>query len=371
MIPKDRLVLSFLLLSAVAGVVHCASSPDRADNRTDSGADGPIDAQGPAAFLQDPSAEGRPTSAAGEENSGATAATALSDDAAEGAEGGPKGNVSGFCGSELLRSMPPPDRVLARVDDREIRASELFQVYFMQDPVMTESLVNGLVIYEIVRKESKRLGVKVKTDEVEAVIDWMIEDQRGRLAYEVDESKTLEEFVEGEYRMNMSAYREMLRDTAVSRLLLERCVRYKEITEKRRRLRVMVFDDMSKASAIHKKLMKGASFETLAREHSRDPSAKHGGLLPPLPGEMDDPLVRASLALDAGGISDVEEISLDRETKYVIITLLETIEPLTGNYETLRGDVEADLRENPLVPVVVLYWKESLKGRYEVEGFAP
>lgn len=284
------------------------------------------------------------------------------------AEAAPEGSFGG----ELLREEHRENKVLAKVAGEEIKASDLYQVFFLANPVTTREVLENLVLYSLVRKESLRLGVRVEKREAENVLERLLEEQRGRIAMNLDEDLSLEHFVRVQYGMDMASYRDLILRTAVFSLLLDRCVRYTELTVRRLRIGVIIVKEQQKAEKIRKKLLKGADFEVLARENSIDPSGTMGGILPPLPADMDFPIVKETLKLGVGEVSEVEEANLGKDRIYRILKLVEILEPVRGSYSELASKVEENLEEQPVVvPEMIRYWQLSLRGRYNVERRLP
>lgn len=276
--------------------------------------------------------------------------------------------ASGSLGSDLLKSTKKGDQVLAVVDSEKIMASDLYELYLMDNPLKARRFVEDFALFILVRKEAERMGVSIGSDEVEKRIDAMIREQQGRIALNLDESLTIEEFVRLQYRMEMAEYRDLLRQSAVFQGLLERCVRYLELRVKRFQVGVIIVDDAAKADRIRKKLEKGANFEVLAKENSNKATGSTAGVLPPLPADMDYPVIKESLELKKGGVSEVKETYVGRERFYRIVKLIDIIEPTQGTYAELEAEVEADIEERPLVvPDLIQYWRDALEDRYSIE----
>lgn len=288
------------------------------------------------------------------------------------ASAGSAASLDGLMGAAGLLEEPPGDRVLARAAGQEIRASDLYQIYFLDNPIKARRMVQDLVLYALVREEAARLGIEVEKKEVEERLDGMIRDQQGRIALSIDEELSLDEFVRDQYGMEMTAYRDLLRRSALFQALLERCVRYRELTVRRLQVGVILFQDRNAAERVHRKLMKGANFDVLARENAADSSDPQGGVLPPLPADMNYPVIQDSLALGLGEISEVIETRVGKEKFYRIIKLVEILEPLKGSYKELRNQIEDSLKTQPLViPDLVDYWLESVDDRYDLEITMP
>jgi hypothetical protein len=275
-------------------------------------------------------------------------------------------------GASFLKEEDRENRLLARVGDFQIRASDLFKVSFIDNPMKVRDVIDNIVLYRLVEREAARLGIRVREAEVEALLDDLLSDQQGRIALKVDERLDLADFVQAQYGKTMDEYRTLIRKTAVFHLLLKRCVRYMELSVKRLRIGIIIVRDLAEAGRIHKKLERGADFETLARQHSVDGSAVSGGLLPPLPAAMDYPVVQEAQVLEQGQFSEVEVSNLGKEKVYRILRLVEVLEPLPGAYSALREQVEQSLKVQPLIlPDVIRHWQKSMVEEYEIEYFIP
>jgi len=279
--------------------------------------------------------------------------------------------AGGVCGGELLvDEAMKGDCVLAEVDGIQIRASDLYRTFFLENPLRTRNALQNEILYILTRKESLRLGVTVGNAEAEDVLARTIEDHRARCAAYIDETVTLEKFVEAQYGMPFEEYRELLRRTAVFKLLLDRCVRFQEMACRRYRLGVIVVDDVEKAADIRQKLVRGASLEVLAEKHSLDRSASSGGVLAPIPGDARHPLhplVESAAHLSAGEVSEVEEISFASRTMYRIIKLIQIIEPIEGSFREAAVAVQKSLEDNPVDLASIQYWQKCQRERYAVE----
>jgi len=284
---------------------------------------------------------------------------------------GKQGGDPGQFGPDFLDdSGKEGDRVLAVVNSEPIRASDLFQTFFLNDPLTTLQVLENEILFVLVRKEAARLGITVHARDVEAVLDKAIENERARFAAYVDEAIPLEQFVRGQLGMSFDEFLSVKRRTVVFNLLLDRCVRFTEITRKRIKLGLIVLDDLDEARKIHDKLQRGASFEVTAKDHSLHPSAEQGGMLPMLPVDEKHPfypLVQGALDLEKGGLSEVEATPYYGKTVYRIVRLYDVVDPLTGDYAALAPAVAGSLKEEPIDLPAIKFWQQSLLERYDVK----
>ena len=294
--------------------------------------------------------------------------------AAAGREGGETGLDEGKSsyGPEDLAESQEGDRILAVVDGQEIRSSSLYQIYFMDNPMKMRDILENLILYILVQREAARLGIRASGDEVEGTLGRLLKEQQNMIQLKIDERLTLEDFVRKNYNMDMASYRKRIRRLAVFQVLMEHCVRYTELQVRRLRIGVIMVKELAKAGELQKKLQKGANFETLAKENSIDPSRAIGGILPPLPADMDYPVVKDALKLGVGEVSEVEETVISDQTLYRIVKLVEILEPIRGTYGELATQVRANLDAQPMLfPDVIRYWRDSLEERYDLEYRVP
>jgi parvulin-like peptidyl-prolyl isomerase len=170
--------------------------------------------------------------------------------------------------------------------------------------------------------------------------------------------------------MPFDQYRELLRRTAVFNLLLDRCVRSFELETRSLQLGVIVVDDRLEARAIREKILRGASFDVLAEQHSIDRSGSSGGILAPIPLDARHPLY--PLAEDAAGmkpgeISEVREFDSPQGKIYRLIKVTRIIEPFKGTYAEVAPKVEESLEENPVDLAAIQYWLECMNKDYAIE----
>lgn len=265
-------------------------------------------------------------------------------------------------------------RVLALVDSVEITASDLFQTFFLNDPLTTMQVLENEILYVLVKKEARRLGVSVDAGQVEAVLKKTVENERARFAAYVDEAMPLEEFVQGQLGMPFDDFIATKRRTVVFNLLLDRCVRYREISCRRVRLGLIVVDSVEEAGTIRDKLTRGASFEVVAKDHSMHPSASTGGILPYLPVDERHPfytLVKESVKLEKGALSEVEATPYFGKTVYRVVKLYDIVESVPGDYAAVAQAVEESLRLEPIDMPAVKFWQECLMERYDVKVKIP
>jgi hypothetical protein len=280
----------------------------------------------------------------------------------------PDGAVLG--GDFLVEEDVAGNLVLAVVDGREIKASDLFRAFFLENPVRTRNALQNEILYDLTRSESQSLGVTVSSEKVEDVLARTIADHRVRCADFLDEKVDLEKFIEIQYGMPYSEYCGTLRRTAVFNLLLDRCVRYAEIGRERIQVGVIVVGEGKSAGEIREKLARGANFEVLAAKHSLDRSAANSGILTPIPRDGRHPLhplLEKTGGKNPGDVTCVEEVLFLEKKMYRIVKVLKIIEPVRGSYSAVAAAVEESLEEYPIDLASIQYWQACLGEKHRID----
>jgi len=285
-------------------------------------------------------------------------------------EGTASESVTTYGGAFIQEEERWGNTVLARVDDKEISAADLYQTFFLENPVRTRNALQNEILYILAGKEAHRLGVTVDAGAVDKVVKQTIDDHRKRCADFLSDTVDLEKFVETQYAMSFEEYLLTLRRTAVFNLLLDRLVRFGEMSRRRLQVGVIVVKERLLAEEIRRKLVNGASFDILAEKHSLDRSSKVGGILAPIPvdaGHPLYPLVESVIGKKPGDLSEVEPTPYMTETVYRIVKLVADLEPCFDRYGQTADAVEESLRNDPIDLAAIQYWQMNLTTRYKIE----
>ncbi|MEW6743685.1 MAG: peptidylprolyl isomerase [Planctomycetota bacterium] len=271
-----------------------------------------------------------------------------------------------FGAADLADEHVPRDPILARVGDEEVRASDLYLPLRIEWPARVDAALRDRVREIFIRREAALHDVTIGEAEVEGRLRDVLEDQARRVSEALEGRVAFEDFVRGQYGMEPEDFRRVVRRKVVASLLLERLVRYQALLEDRYELAVILVRTRVEAEELQQKLLEGASFEVLAREHSTHATAASGGRLPPLPATFKSPLTDGALALRPGEVSPVIPVSFGEETLFKILRLLEVLPASSGSFKELEAEIEAGLAARPVDGLELPAWEQRMAERYAV-----
>ncbi|HET6204337.1 MAG TPA: peptidylprolyl isomerase [Planctomycetota bacterium] len=263
-----------------------------------------------------------------------------------------------------LASPDPRDEAVARVEDFELRLSDLARAMLAERPSEARDLVRALAVREIVRREAARLGVSVRREDVERGIAEEVEGIRRQVERE---GGTLADFLRRELRMTEAAWREALERRALADRFLGLVVRYAGLLEERAVVRVLTTARKEEAEALLAKVREGADFAVLARERSVGPGRADGGKLPPFGRGWDHPIAKAAFALNAGDVGGPVEEPGVKGTVFHLVRLLERLPAREAAFAEVDEEVAESLRARPVERFEYERWVEAASRRWKVE----
>lgn len=270
-------------------------------------------------------------------------------------------------GVEAWPALAAGDAIVRRVGELEIRASDVFQLLDLAAPGQTGEALDELVLMALVRLEAGREGVDVPAAALEVEVDGTLAEQRARFAVEVRADVPLETFVKARHGWDEQQFRAVVRRGVLGNMLLDRVVRLNTWRRTRDELQVILVTDEALGRDIAAKVAEGASFSVLARQHSEHPSAAEGGSMPPLPVEIDVPLVAGRAGLAPGDVLGPAPITLGERDYWRLVRLVERSPGRPETWAELRGELEADLALRPIHPDELSLFEAAVAGRYRVE----
>lgn len=233
------------------------------------------------------------------------------------------------------------------------------------DGEVFEKVVQRLMIRSVVRREQAKHGVEVPLALIEADIkaDRSKAEKVAQLQYQMTLTKLLE--AQGKA---MADFDRQAREKAIHLRTLERLVRYEQLTRGLLKVRHIVVKTEAEATGVRDKLIAGADFTVLAKQHSHCPTARYGGVLamvvPGIYANADHPQVeRAIWALQVGDVSPV----VKARTGYHIFEGLYRQPPLEGSYRQVAARVEASLKAHAVMREEETWWLDLIRKRYPIQ----
>ena len=240
--------------------------------------------------------------------------------------------------------------------------------YVNNEPVymatLTELLIAGygtgvaqqLIANELVRQEAARQGVSLTEADVQAENDRTLEEMFGKIDGADQRERLLGQLLD---RNRVSAEQwdlTMRRNALLGKIAGKRLVvteddlkeEFGRQYERKVEVQHIQTPTLADAQKVLRELASGEEFTKLVTQLSVGPSAKEGGMLAPF-GVKDTgtpPAIRdAALAMrKIGEVSDPIQIG----TAFHVIKLVRVLEPENVKFESVRGTVEAAVRERKL-----------------------
>ncbi len=158
-------------------------------------------------------------------------------------------------------------------------------------------------------------------------------------------------------------YLERLREDTRRQLLAERVVRAWTLSNEHAIARVIVVPSETRLEEAQAALAAGEGFAEVARQHSIDPSARSGGLAPPIVRLEESPLSRLAFSAQTGEVAG----PLEMMGQFMLLQVERKPEPLRGTWPEIRGAIEDSLEERPVEDGEYLQWKMAQELSYGVD----
>ena len=248
---------------------------------------------------------------------------------------------------------PAPGEVMATVNGQPIHMDEFVEALIQADGLQT---AQQFVALELVRQEAARADIAVGPAEVEAEADRAL----ARLfegVEELDQRERLLRQMLTRRHITSELWRRIMYRNALLRKLIERDVQVgeEELREefgvrfgRQVEVRHIQTASLTQAQQLIREIAGGADFAELAATHSLSPTARDGGLLPPIgPGSERVP---AAIRLVALAMSQPGEISnpVQVGTTFHILRLERIIEPEAVRFGDVRDSLAQEVRERKI-----------------------
>lgn len=274
-------------------------------------------------------------------------------------------------GSESDRDLDAP---VVAVGERRLSKAQLADYWFHRYPEEYARTLDELVDEWVVWGEATRLGLRVPESLLEQAVEREVDARREQLRARFGPEADLAQEVRRAYGVEIDAWKAtILRPRLTSRLLMERVIRLDSRRRDRVHVRVIVTATAAEASAVHARVVQGADFSLLARQVSRDPSARRGGDLPWISrGDLALPGVEAELfAAAPGTLLGPLAVTVADQPQWHVYRVIERVEAWPAGSPDLGQRVEQDLSERPVDQGEFERWRARLRRERGVRYFRP
>ena len=318
----------------------------------------------PAAWQPPPAAPAEPAPAAAA--TAAAASGAAADPAAQSGTpaGNPGGNPTGNPAGAPAGSAPTEDPVVAVVAGRPIHTSELLAHWLYTGRAEARDVLDQIVLGRLVVAEATRLGVRIAPELAEDAYERSVEtlEKEIRSSRKAFESITLDRYVDEVLGLDPLRYRERLRDDGLRTLLGQRVVRAWLLQNHNAFVRVIVVRTEEDKKAVETDLAAGQPFADVAKARSKDPSAKDGGLIPPLV-RANSPIASLAFATEPGKVGG----PIAEQSNFLFVYVEKRGAPLEGDWTVLGPAVEESLRGQEVEQLELEQWRRGMRERYTVD----
>lgn len=246
------------------------------------------------------------------------------------------------------RSNPADSDVMAYVNGRAIYMNELNDFLVRSYGL---SVAQQLIAGELVDQEARKKNISVTEADVQAEIDGMLGQVFAGVSEDQQRKQLLEQMLV-QRNISHKQWELIMRRNALLRKLAAPTIAAVTDEELRkefgsrygRKVEVRHIQAASLAEAQQiRKLAETEDFATLAKKHSKNLSAKDGGLLPPI-GE-DTPTVPPAIRQAAVALKKVAEVShpIQVGTTFHVLRLERIIEPQDADFADVKDELAAEL----------------------------
>jgi parvulin-like peptidyl-prolyl isomerase len=258
------------------------------------------------------------------------------------------------------------DLPVALVDGATVHAGEVYRLLLLSLPDETQNAARQLVVDRVAAAEAAAASIEVPAAAVDRELERVLGEQDRKVRESSKGKQDLATYVQQTYSLDKAAYAELVRGTVARSLLLERVVLLELSKHPRTQLRLIRVKERPLAEEIRKKVVQGADFATLARQHSEDGSARDGGLYPPLPSDLPSPLFARTEGLKGGDVGEVEEVSTNDGPRFRIVQVLTRLPAEAGSWTERGAGIDKVLDGRALSPLELEAWMHVMETRHPI-----
>jgi parvulin-like peptidyl-prolyl isomerase len=257
---------------------------------------------------------------------------------------------------------PRDDRVVAVVGSEEIRESDIgeFVIRYFRD--RANEALTQLIDSILIEREAGSTGISVPATAVTEAVDRELAEQERKVRIRLGADVSYESYLLDRYGVGLAEHRRDLTALMRTRLLRDRVIRFMQLREERVRVRDAVFATSADAARAARSARDGADLHLLAGKTGIGPSA----VLPPLARGDFTPvsLGDSAFALGRGEVSEPVAVAGEERTVWHVLKCIERIPAKTGDWDSLRKEIEAGIRDRPVEQWEYARWAQKMRDRY-------
>jgi parvulin-like peptidyl-prolyl isomerase len=257
---------------------------------------------------------------------------------------------AGRFGPGVLGPAAGGDLVVARVGDREIRKSDVYDRMLDNDQPSARLWVELLVLDLVVEDFARQFGIALDDAEVEQLAAEQESLLRTQVEVEFDGGRRFEDYLAAEFGLGLEAFRRLMRVDVARTRYRGLVIRYLALREDRAEVRLIVHPDPAVLADVRAKVLAGADFAALARQFSEDGTRNDGGRLGPFGRSFRHPVAEVAFALEPGQVSEVLRFD-DRGTeRQALVYCLRRLPGRDLAFGAVRDELVRGLETEPVTP---------------------
>jgi parvulin-like peptidyl-prolyl isomerase len=275
----------------------------------------------------------------------------------------PVQEIGDFGPDILLPAEESLDEEVARVGDRVLRKSHVFDRLLTASPQASLEVIDLLILDILVAERALALGIVVDPQRVESLARAEEDGLREQVA-QFGEQIEFETYVKNTFQMSLEEYSRFLRIHTAQLLYYGYAIRFSAMLEDRVQVRFLANQDRAVVEDLVDRVSKGADFATLARRFSEDDrTSRDGGLLPPFGTAGPEPIAEPAMKLREGELSPIIEAEAGGIVHYYLVYCLKRFERRQVTFEEVRQELDEDLMLHPVTKLE----REAFALRYRTE----
>ncbi len=285
----------------------------------------------------------------------------------------PAPRMDGYGPEILLPAKDTTDAEVARVGDRVLRKSHVYDRLLAASPDASLEVVDLLILDILVAEQALSHGISVDPEYVEALASAEENQLKKQVLSQFGGQVEYAEYVRNTFQMLPEEYLLVLRLRVAQLLYYSYTIRYLAMLEDRVQVRFLANKNRTVLEDVVDRVSKGADFATLARRFSEDETTRReGGLLAPFGAGFPHPIAEPAMELKRGELSPIIEADVGGSPRYYLVYCLERFAKREVTFPEVHAELDGDLERHPLTRLeqeaFALRYRGEMEARKGREG---